>query len=688
MIVSKLEIYPKFILALLMLSITLTVKSQTAAKATIVKSPSVQTSNVNYISNKAPLMPQTLIKLPILSVKPGGWLRKNMELQRDGLTGNLGEISIWLLKDDNAWLNKSGKGVHGWEELPYWLKGYANIGYMLGDKKMISEAKFWIDAVLNNQRPNGDFGPLVEKKGSRDLWTNMPMLWCLQSYYEYSNDKRVIPFMTKYFKWELSLPDDKFLEDYWENSRGGDNIQSVYWLYNITGDKFLLDLATKIDKNTANWRQTNNLPNWHNVNIAQCFREPAQYYQQSKKPGDLKATYNNFKLVRDIYGQVPGGMFGSDENARKGYDDPRQAVETCGLVEQITSDNFLMAITGNTFWADNAEDVAFNILPAAFTPDYRALRYLTAPNMAISDSKNHAPGIANDGPFLMMNPFSSRCCQHNHSASWAYYAENSWMATPDNGLAAILYFDNEVSAKVANNKTVTLKQSTKYPFEDQVNFTLQTTSAVNFPLYLRVPAWCKTPQVSINGKNINVAAADGGYIKIDNNWKNGDQVALKLPMELKVRQWVKNKNSISVNYGPLTYSLKIDEKYVKKDSKETAIGDSKWQENADPEKWPSFEIYPETAWNYGLIINENKPESSFTVVKKNYPANHEPFNNQNAPIEIKAKAKLIPEWKIDQYGLVAVLPQSPVKSNEKIQDVILVPMGGARLRIASFPVVN
>ena len=94
-------------------------------------------------------------------------------------------------KKDNAWLDKEGKGKYGWEELPYWLKGYADIGYVLNDPKMITEARFWIEAVLNNQRPDGDFGPDVLKKGKRDLWTNMPMLWCLQSYYEYSKDTRV-----------------------------------------------------------------------------------------------------------------------------------------------------------------------------------------------------------------------------------------------------------------------------------------------------------------------------------------------------------------------------------------------------------------------------------------------------------------------------------------------------------------
>ncbi|MBC7653920.1 MAG: glycoside hydrolase family 127 protein, partial [Oligoflexus sp.] len=606
---------------------------------------------------------------------------------KEGLTGNLGEISIWLSKEDNAWLNKEGKGKYGWEELPYWLKGYANIGYMLKDQKMIKESEFWINAVLNNQRDNGDFGPMNLRDGKRDLWGNMPMLWCLESYFEYTQDKRVLPFMTKYFKWQLSLNDNQFLEDYWEKSRGGDNIRSVYWLYNRTGNSFLLNLATKIDKNTADWRQKNNLPNWHNVNIAQSFREPAQYFQQSKLGSDLEATYHNFKLIRNLYGQVPGGMFGSDENARKGYDDPRQAVETCGIVEEITSNGMLLPITGDSFWADNTEDVAFNMFPSAFTPDYRALRYLTAPNMAINDSKNHSPGIDNSGPFLMMNPFSSRCCQHNHSAGWVYFEESSWMATPDNGLAVQLYNENQIDVKVANGKKVRIKQETQYPFDDQVKFIISTDKKVSFPLYLRIPEWCENPQVKINGKPIPLPAKDGAYIQLDKKWNNNDVVTLTLPMKIKVREWEKNKNSVSVNYGPLTYSLKIKEDYVKKDSKVTAIGDSGWQDTADADQWPSFEIYPGTPWNYGLLL-KGKVEDSFEVVKKTWPANDNPFTNQTAPIVIKALGKRIPEWGIDQYGLVAVLPQSPVKTDTSSEELVLVPMGGARLRISAFPVVK
>jgi len=646
--------------------------------------------NAFYITNLAPLLPQHLVKLPVGSIKPGGWLLKNLELQREGLTGHLSEISAWLTKKNNAWLNKDGMGDWGWEEMPYWLKGYANMGYVLNDKKMIDEAMVWINGTLNSQRDNGDFGPFVIRKttGKRDLWAHMLMLFVLQSYYEYSNDPRVISHMTNYFKWQLTIPENDFLTDYWENSRGGDNLYSVYWLYNITKEKWLLDLASKIHRNTANWKLKNWLPNWHNVNIAQCFREPATFYQQSGDLTDLQASYDNQNFIREMYGQVPGGMFGSDENSRKGYDDPRQAVETCGMVEQMTSDEIMLRITGDAFWAENCEDVALNTFPVSFMPDYRSLRYLTAPNMIASDRKNHNPGIDNPGPYLMMNPFSSRCCQHNHAGGWVYYAENLWMATPDNGLAAVFYSDSEVRAKVADGGEISIQQQTHYPFDESIKLKLQMKKETKFPMYLRIPAWCASPAVQINGQAIQVEANAGSYLKIINTWKNNDQITLNFPMTLTVKTWKKNKNSVSVNYGPLTYSLKIDEKYIRFDSKETAQYDSKWQANADPSQWPSFEIQPGSAWNYGLSGDFSDPNKIFKVVKKTWPSDNYPFTIASVPIEIKVKGRKIPAWTIDQYGLCAELPQSPVTTKEPEEEITLVPMGAARLRISAFPVVK
>ncbi len=655
-----------------------------APKVEVVKAPPEGRVNRAY-SSTAPLRPLPFPPLPITSFQPAGWLRKSLELQRSGLTGHLGEISIWLTKRNNAWLNGDGKGDYGWEEVPYWLRGYSRIGYVLHDADMIRETKIWIDGALNSQRPNGDFGPIhLTRTQTRDLWAQMLMLQVLQSYFEYSGDSRIVPFMTRYFRWELSIPDDQFLKDYWENSRGGDNLASVYWLYNRTGDAFLLDLATKIDRNTANWRQNGALPNWHVVNIAECFREPATFFLQSHRPADLEASNANFRLAREKYGQVPGGMFGADENARPGHDDPHQAAELCSMVEQIASDGMMLNYTGDTHWAENAEDVAFNSLPAALTPDYRALRYLTAPNMVVSDSKNHAPGVANRGPFFLMNPFSSRCCQHNHSSAWVNYLEGSWMATSDDGLAAQLYTAGSVTAKVGEKSVpVTLSEETQYPFDETIRIAVRTVSPVEFPIYLRVPSWAEGASLRINGKRVNTPIQAAAYVRVTEVWKTGDRLELVLPSKPRLRTWTKNKDSVSVDYGPLTFSLKIQEEYKRVETLKNAISDSRWQPEADAEKWPSFEILPQSPWNYGLV-----PGSTFKVIHRKLAPGAYPFTNDAAPIEIKASGKLIPQWRLDENGMCDVLPVSPAVTDQPVKELTLVPMGGARLRVSAFPVVK
>lgn len=686
-----------FFIPMFFFSIQKIIAQENSVHFSIVQRPSTASINSFYISNKKPLAPLCFIKLPVGSIKPQGWILKYLELQRDGLTGHLGEISAWLDKKNNAWFSGDGKGDHGWEEVPYWLKGYGDLGYILKDEKIINETKLWLEKVFKSQRADGFFGPGEVERNKNgeiikipDLWPNMLMLWCLQSYYEYNCDARVIPFMTKYFRWQATVPDSLLLKTYWENSRGGDNLYSVYWLYDHTGEKWLLDVGKKIFKNTANWAQKDNLPNWHNVNVAQSFREPATYYMQTKDSSLLNATYNDFHLIRNIYGQVPGGMFGADEDARKGYTDPRQAVETCGMVEQMASDEILTGITGDPMWADNCENVAFNTYPAAVMPDFKGLRYLTAPNMVVSDSKDHAPGIQNAGPFLMMNPFSSRCCQHNHSQGWPYYEEHLWMATPDNGIAAILYNSSEVSAKVGNRTghTVILRETTNYPFEEKIKIVVSTSLPVEFPLYLRIPGWCVGASVSINGKVIAKNSVSNSYIRLENNWKEGDIIEVALPMHLAITKWTENKNSVSVNYGPLTFSLKIDESYIKMDSKKSAIGDSKWQADVDQAKWPSYEIYPASKWNYGLLFSDKPLTEQFRIIRKQWPSDNFPFSQDYVPIIIKAKGKIIPEWTIDKYGLCGLLPESPVTVDTKEQTIEMIPMGAARLRISQFPVVK
>ena len=203
---------------------------QNSTKSINLFRPVLTAQNNWYPGNKAPLHPACFIKLPLGSIQPKGWILKLLELQKDGLSGHLGEISAWLDKRDNAWLTIGGE--HGWEEVPYWLRGYSDMAFIFNDPEMKKETMIWIEAILKSQKDNGWFGPEFRSTETKqlDYWPNMLILFTLQNYNEYSKDLRVLNFMEKYFRFEMNAPNSEFLTNYGEKSSGGDNLYSVYWL--------------------------------------------------------------------------------------------------------------------------------------------------------------------------------------------------------------------------------------------------------------------------------------------------------------------------------------------------------------------------------------------------------------------------------------------------------------------------
>jgi hypothetical protein len=642
----------------------------------VVSTPAASSSQPLYTGNREPLLPSPLVKLPIGSIIPKGWVRHQLELEAQGMTGRLSEVSPWLKFEGSAWSDPQGQGKNGWEELPYWLKGYGDLGYVLNDPEIIKAARKWIDAVLASQQADGWFGPIANKtglEGKPDLWPHMVMCNVLQSFYEFTGDERVLPFLTRYFKWLSTQPDKNFGAGYWPRIRFGDNIETLYWLYNRTDEAWMLELAKRIHDNMEPW--TTGVHNWHNVNLAQGFREPGVFYLQGREESFLRAAENNYQTIMGPYGQFPGGGFAGDENCRPGYTDPRQGFETCGIVEFMHSFEMLTKISGNPLWADRCEDIAVNSLPASLTPDWKGLHYLTGANQVQLDKGNKSPAIQNGGTMFSYSAFERyRCCQHNVSHGWPYYAEELWLATADRGLCASLYAASEVTAKVGTGANVKVVEEADYPFGDTVTLKFSAAQPVKFPLYLRIPRWCEAASMKINGKAVRVAAKPLSYVVLEREWKDGDTVSLRLPMEVRVQKWEKNQSAVSVSYGVLTFSLKIGER---------------WQRCGGTDAWPEMEVFPTTPWNYGLAISEKNPAKSFKVVKwGGGPLPAQPFTPATAPIELRVPAKQIPEWKPDSLGLVGKLQASPVKSDQPIETVTLIPMGGARLRVTSFPVIG
>jgi len=627
-------------------------------------------ANDAYRGNRAPLRPAPLVKLPLGSVRAEGWLFDELALMRDGFTGHLSSISKWCDVDSSAWVSPRGTGTYGWEEAPYWLRGYIDLGYLLGDPRITGEAERWTAGLLTTQDSTGYFGPAANR-AKPDIWPNMLMLSVLRSHFEATGDGRVIPFMLAYARWLMALPLDRYLPESWQKWRGGDNLDHIYWLYNMTGEPWLLDLARVNHERTADW--TGGIPTWHGVNLCEGFREPAEYFQQAGDERYYRATERNYDSIMSAYGRVPGGMFGADENARPGYAGPRQGAETCSMVEFMHSDEMLTAISGETAWADRCEDVAFNSLPASMTSDLKGLHYLTAPNMVQCDRGNKAPMIDNDGKMLYYDPWYHRCCQHNVACGWPFFTENLWMASTGNGLASVLYAPCRVNAAVGDGAHARITERTGYPFGESVEFALSLDRPAEFPLTMRIPGWCRHPRLIVNGRDAGGALRAGTWVVVDRTWKEGDRVRLEFPQDVAVRVWRENGNTVTVERGPLAYALRIGERWVK---------------CGGTEEWPAWEVYPVSAWNYGLIVDTASPASSVEVVRGPAPGPGQPFDPGSAPIELRIRARRVPAWKQESNGLIGQIPGSPVREETPVETVTLIPMGCERLRVAVFPMIE
>jgi hypothetical protein len=385
-------------------------------------------------------------------------------------------------------------------------------------------------------------------------------------------------------------------------------------------------------------------------------------------PALRAATYRNYDTVMDMYGQFPGGGFAGDENCRPHFTDPRQGFETCGFVEFMHSFELLTRITGDPAWADRCEEIAVNSLPAAFDPAQKGTHYITSANSVQIDdiAKSHGQ-FQNNWAMQAYKPgvHQYRCCPHNYGMGWPYYAEELWLATYDSGLCASMYAASEVTAKVGDGTTVTVTEDTGYPFEETVALRISTPRPVDFPLYLRIPRWCDRPVLRVNGAAVPLKATPPCYAVVERTWRDGDQVELRLRMRTTTRTWEKNHGAISVEHGPLTFSLAIEER---------------WRQFAGTAKWPEYEVTAGSPWNYGL------DGGSFTMRRRAATGN--PFTRRGAPIELHAKARRITNWQADDQNVVRPLQDSPARSDQPLETVTLIPMGAARLRVTAFPVIG
>jgi hypothetical protein len=653
--------------------------------------------NTNYKSNPEPLLRNAFIKLPLGTVKPAGWLKSQLEAQAAGLTGNLDDFWPDLVK--SAWHGGDGEA---WERGPYYLDGLVPLAYILDDVKLIGKVKKWIEPILASSRDTGWYGPDKNK----DRWPLAVANKVLMQYYEATGDKRAIDILTRYFRYLHDSPPDWPDKD-WRGVRAMENAVTGYWLYRQTGEPWILETIESIQKNSSDWTTyyekfpwdsaasaDKKIPlNWgpegltaHVVNNAMAIKYPGLWYQQSLDERFKKAVFNGIKKYDINHGQA-GGRFSGDEHLSG--KSPARGTELCSVVEYMFSLEELYAIFGDNTLADRLELLTYNALPGTTTPDMWAHQYDQQSNQVLVSGVKRDWSTNGDysNIYGLMPNFA--CCLANMHQGWPKFVESMWMATNDNGLALVSYGPSIVKAKVGNGKEVTITEETDYPFNGNVKLTISTEKAVRFPIDLRIPGWADS--VIIEYKNKKVFATGGTEYKINEKWKNGDQIIINMPMEIRVEK--RYNSSVSLLRGPLYFSLRIEKEY-----KSVRIN----YDNFSYKGSVDWEISPASEWNYGLLADRESISQGFKVVEN--PIGRYPFSDRgdmiwsadsgkytalanDAPLVITARGIKIPEWNLKNNS-ADIPPLSPVNPSGDPEIITLVPYGCARLRITEFPVMN
>lgn len=656
-----------------------------------------------YLSIKKTALEPSKLK----DINPEGWYLKQLMVQKNGLTGHLEEI--WKdLGPSSGWLGGTGES---WERGPYYLDGLVPLAYLLRDETLEKKAQKWIEWILESQNEDGFFGPY----SNNDWWPRIVALKAIVQYHSATEDKRILPFMDRFFKYQLQKIDERPFE-MWGTSRGFEELLPIFYLYSYNNEHYLLELADKVLGESYDWgkifndfpyvetthkylnkqlfvlvkrlnifikkqqskrkprppkvktakeiKKENNSKNLHlfhethSVNIAMAFKMPVLKYLLTGDVSNLETARKGIYTVMKYHG-LSNHAFSGDEHLN-GHS-PNVGAELCLVAEYMHSLETMLTITGESMYADILEQVAFNAWPATFLQDMNAHQYVQQVNQVeVSKKKRGWYDGFNESNIFGLEP-NYGCCTANMHQGWPKLSGCIIMKN-SKGVTTGIYAPCRV--RVGD---IVLREITEYPFDGVVEILVEKIEGgmkKNFQVLLRIPSWCRKFSVYINEREFP-CESDDGYVKIQNEFCEGDRI--RLDMELEVQYLDTGRGSCSIHCGPLLMSLAIK---------------GRMRKLRGVEPFADWEIFPASEWRYA-VVKDRIPNS---VISKHNTGDR-PFGDEDPALTLTMKMAPTPQWQYKR-GNAGRFPEKYKIKKTELDNIKLVPFGCTRLRIAEFPMAE
>jgi DUF1680 family protein len=429
-----------------------------------------------------------------------------------------------------------------------------------------------IDEVLAVQEPSGYLNTYWSEDRTKDRFTRMQHsheLYCLGhllqagiAYYRATGARKLLDGGIKFANY--------LVENFGPEKRpaltGHPELEmALVELYRTTGDKRYLDFAgyllSGVERERLKLKDSelkymfSGKPftsrtelEGHAVRAMYATSGATDYFAETGNEAYRKTLERLWQDLVDHKMYITGGVGarGSGEAFGDPYELPneRAYAESCAAIGSMMWNWRMLLVSGEARFADVMERALYNGINSG---------------MSLSGTRYcYRNPLESRGEEIRKPWYDTTCCPPNLERTFASLPGYLYGTSPT-GVYVNFYHPSTLDWHLENGVGLKLSQETKYPWDDSVTVTVTPARASEFIVYMRIPRWSRTAQLSVNGEPVSGAIKPGAYFEIHRRWQAGDRVRLRLDMaprlsaaNPRVRE---NVGKVAVERGPLVYCM-------------------------------------------------------------------------------------------------------------------------------------